>query len=92
MDTPNPWPAQFEALLRERLPDLPRGAPLPSLTSLIELGLDSFGAVALITELEDTYEVALGDELLDPEFFSSARHLWGLIERLRARQMERRDA
>ncbi|MET7403669.1 acyl carrier protein [Dactylosporangium sp. AC04546] len=80
------WPAEFEALLREQLHDLPRHDPIPAGTSLIELGLDSLGAVSLITEAEEAFGVSFGEELLDPRFFSSAAHLWSVVERLRAEQ------
>ncbi|WP_329333161.1 phosphopantetheine-binding protein [Streptomyces sp. NBC_00663] len=76
------WDERFEQLLRSGLPLLPHGATIPADRPLIDLGLDSVGVVALVTGIEDTYDVTFGDEILDVELFSSALYLWQTLRRL----------
>lgn len=77
------WPAEFDDLLRAELPLLGPGAPLAPDDFLLDLGLDSMGAVSVITGIEDLYGISLDEELLDPELLSTAAHLWATVERLR---------
>jgi nodulation protein F len=81
--TGNFWPAKFDQLLREELPLLPPGVPLSTESSLVDLGLDSLGVVALITKIEDHYGVELDDQLDDPKLFSTPEYLWSIIQELR---------
>jgi acyl carrier protein len=76
------WDEQFEKLLRTGLSLLPSGSAIPPDRPLIDLGLDSVGVVALVTGIEDTYDVTFGDEILDLELFSSASCLWRAVKRL----------
>lgn len=75
---------QFDRILREKLLFLALHDPVPPDVPLFELGLDSIGAVALLTELEDAFGIAFDDELLDIELFSGAAHLWERVEHLSA--------
>jgi acyl carrier protein len=79
-----PWPAEFERIIRERLPAVPPDTRIPPDQPLFELGLDSVGAVALIAELEDGFDILVEDDLLEPDLFCGAEHLWNVVERLAA--------
>ncbi len=57
--------------LRFSEPD--EGVPLD--TDLRELGLDSLGAIDLLLDLEQTFQVVFPDELLTAETFRDARSI-----------------
>jgi acyl carrier protein len=80
--TNNSWPGDFEKIVRQRLSAIPADSPIPPDQSLFELGLDSVGAVTLLTELEDHFDIQFDDELLHLELFSGVTHLWQAIRRL----------
>lgn len=44
--------------------------------------LDSFDIITLISEINDTFDVAIPAEEIIPENFNSAESLWNLISRL----------
>ncbi len=44
--------------------------------------LDSFDIITLISEINDTFDVAIPAEEIIPENFNSAESLWELISRL----------
>ncbi|MGC5664461.1 phosphopantetheine-binding protein [Micromonospora sp. WMMD723] len=81
MSSPTTWPASFEAILRRYLAALSVGEDIPA-EPLLDLGLDSLRATALLTELENEFGVDFGDEVLDPALFSSAGHLWAVVQEL----------
>ncbi|MBF9132195.1 acyl carrier protein [Plantactinospora sp. S1510] len=75
------WPVSFEALVRRHL-CLPADSPLSPDAELTELGLDSLGVVALLTELEDEFEVVVPDDLLNSPATETPGGLWGLVQEL----------
>ena len=53
-------------------------------TSLIDDGiLDSFDVVAIISELDDAFDVQIRITELDPENFNSAEAIWKLVQELK---------
>ena len=53
--------------------------------SLIDDGLlDSFDIITIVHEVNDTFDVTVTAEDIDPDNFNSAKRLWALIERLRS--------
>ncbi|WP_405059163.1 phosphopantetheine-binding protein [Kribbella sp. NBC_01505] len=76
-----PWSDEFELILRDRLPSLD-GRPLTLSTSLVDFGLDSMAAVALLLALEDIFGIEIPDNRLDVEIFASAGSLWALMSEL----------
>ena len=44
--------------------------------------IDSFDIVTIITEVNNTFDVAIPAEEIVPENFNSAKALWALVERL----------
>jgi acyl carrier protein len=78
----NSWPSGFEKIIRQRLPAIPLDDPVPPDQSLFELGLDSVGAVTLLTELEDHFNIQFDDHLLDLDLFSGVSYLWQAVQRL----------
>lgn len=52
--------------------------------ALIDDGiLDSFDVVSIISELDDTFDVQIRINELDPENFNSAEAIWNLIQKLK---------
>ena len=53
-------------------------------TALIDDGiLDSFDVVAIISELDDAFDVQIRINELDPENFNSAESIWNLVQKLK---------
>ena len=56
-------------------------------TALIDDGiLDSFDVVAIISELDDAFDVQIRITELDPDNFNSAESIWKLVQELKANQ------
>ena len=56
-------------------------------TALIDDGiLDSFDVVAIISELDDAFDVQIRITELDPENFNSAESIWKLVQELKAKK------
>jgi len=52
--------------------------------ALIDDGiLDSFDVVAIISEIDDLFDVQIRINELDPENFNSADSIWNLIQKLK---------
>jgi acyl carrier protein len=45
--------------------------------------LDSFDVVAIISEIDDTFDVQIRINELDPENFNSVEAIWNLIQKLK---------
>lgn len=55
-------------------------------TALIDDGiLDSFDVVAIISELDDAFDVQIRITELDPDNFNSAEAIWKLVQELQAK-------
>lgn len=53
-------------------------------TELIDDGiLDSFDVVAIISEIDDQFDVQIRINELDPENFNSTESIWNLIQKLK---------
>jgi acyl carrier protein len=81
MSSPTTWPASFEAVLRRYLAALSVDEDIPA-EPLVDLGLDSLRATALLADLEKEFGVDFGDEVLDPALFSGAGHMWTVVREL----------
>ena len=77
------WDAQFEALLRERLPGYPTREPLPPTADLADLGLGSMEIIGLVTALESEYGIYFPDEELNLGTFATPDALWRTVTSLR---------
>ncbi|SEH03874.1 Acyl carrier protein [Nonomuraea solani] len=77
------WDKQFEALLRHRLPLLSSGDELTAETNLREFGLDSMGAVELLSALEADYSVQFDEEALVLDTFNTPGALWAALSAAR---------
>ena len=65
------------------LEELHEGIDYETCETLIDDGiLDSLDIVTLITDINDTFDVAIPPEEILPENFNSARAIYALIERL----------
>ncbi len=65
------------------LENLHEGIDYETCDTLVDDGiLDSLDIVTLITDINDTFDVAIPPEEILPENFNSARALWALIERI----------
>lgn len=68
----------FERILRGVVPLLGDGHLRPE-TDLLAAGLDSMGAVQLLSEIEHSYEVIIPDEALLGDVFATPAALWQLV-------------
>jgi acyl carrier protein len=76
---------QFEEALRRHL----RSAKPDAInydTELVQLGLDSMTAVAVLLEMEKTFNIRFPDEMLVEGTFRTAGKLKEVVEMLRERQ------
>ena len=73
----------MEERLLKILSELRPEVDFTSETALVDDGiLDSFDMVALVTEINDEFDVRIGIENLVPENFNSAEAMWEMIQRL----------
>lgn len=80
MQDTTPWPPEFEKLLREHLSALDDDQPLSLDLNLADHGLDSLATVGLLVSLEELFEVAIPDELLQQTSFRDPGAIWQLLE------------
>jgi acyl carrier protein len=80
------WSGPFEDLVKAQLTMAPDGR-LRHDDVLADLGLDSLGAMALLMELEEAYEIVFPDELLVPATFATPGALWSSLCTLTGWQM-----
>jgi acyl carrier protein len=71
-------PAEFQDILRPHLPFADAGE-LGGESELASLGLDSMSIVALLGDLEDSYDVELPDEIVNEETFATVGSLWAAL-------------
>ncbi|MEV4320041.1 acyl carrier protein [Actinocrispum sp. NPDC049592] len=76
------WDGGFEQILRRYLPFLPSDQALTSQSGLRDLGLDSFGTVELLADLESAYRVRFRDEALSLATFATPGVLWTTLSAL----------
>jgi acyl carrier protein len=74
---------QLEKLLRQHLPDIGAGAVIRRDDPLANFGLDSFGMVRLVLDLERVFALDFPEELLVPETFATAASVADAIANLR---------
>jgi len=76
MQNTNPDENQIQArvvdLIRRSAKLLEPGEELPGDRELMEVGVDSFGLLELITNLELEFDIAIPDDMLTRETFQSA--------------------
>ena len=69
--------------LIETLEDIQPGVDYENCTTLIDDGLlDSLSIIAIVSEIEDNFDVVIPAVEIVPDNFNSAAALWALIERL----------
>ncbi len=69
--------------LIEILEDIQPGVDYENCTTLIDDGLlDSLSIIAIVSEIEDNFDVVIPAVEIVPDNFNSAAALWSLIERL----------
>jgi diaminopimelate decarboxylase len=78
-----PWDDTFEAMLRGALRLLPADEELRPDLSTATAGLDSLAAVELLIRIEETYDIAVSEELLELDSFATPGALWKLITTVR---------
>ncbi|MGW7353312.1 acyl carrier protein [Streptomyces phytohabitans] len=77
------WDQSFEELLRKHLSLLEAEDEITADLSLRDYGLDSMGMVALLSGLEDTYNVRFVDDALNFENFATPATLWETVSAMR---------
>jgi acyl carrier protein len=73
---------RLEPVVRQHLRFLDGVARIPSDQPLKELGLDSLGAINLLFEVEQAFEVVIPDRLLIESTFETLGSLTSVVERL----------
>lgn len=71
-------PRTFRKTLLAHLP-YAESDELTETDDLAALGLDSMGVVQLLTDIEESYQVELPDELLSEETFMTVGSLWQAV-------------
>jgi acyl carrier protein len=71
--------ARVVDLIRRIARLLEPGEELPLDRELLDAGVDSFGLLELITDLEMEFDIAIPDEMLTRETFQSARTVAELV-------------
>lgn len=70
--------------LIEILEEIEPGVDYKTCTDLIDGGyLDSLSIIAIVAELEDTYDIVIPTVDVTPENFNSAQRLWEMLLRLK---------
>ena len=70
--------------LLEILKGIRRDVDFENETALIDDGiLDSFDVVAIISELDDAFDVQIRITELDPDNFNSAEAIWALVQSMK---------
>ncbi|RLL68244.1 acyl carrier protein [Streptomyces sp. Z26] len=77
------WDQAFEELLRKHLSLLEPEDEITADLSLRDFGLDSMGMVALLSGLEDAYNVRFVDDALNFENFATPATLWKTVSAMR---------
>ena len=72
------WAPWFDATVRAQLSGVPAAEPLDPDRQLVAYGLDSFGWMAIATDLRPW--VSLPDELLLPSTFRTMATLWAAVQ------------
>jgi acyl carrier protein len=81
-----PWPDAFEKILREHCRFVAPEAPIDPDITLTVQGVDSFAMLVLLSGIEDGWDIAVPDEMLTVEVFSTPRVLWSAMAELIAQQ------
>lgn len=84
-------PPDFQDILRRHLPFTDSGE-LDEADDLSDLGLDSMGLVALMADIEDSYDVELPDEFVAETTFATVGSLWAAVLALATRWPDERVA
>ncbi|MGH3859108.1 phosphopantetheine-binding protein [Actinokineospora sp.] len=74
-------PDKFQDILRPHLPYADSG-DLAAASDLGGLGLDSMSIVALLADIENSYDVELPDDILNEETFATVGSLWRTLSTL----------
>jgi acyl carrier protein len=78
------WDEDFLRILRGYLTLLPEQGELHPDAALGSLGLDSLASIQLLVALEETFDIAIPDDLLNSDTFATARSLWNVVDSLRS--------
>lgn len=71
-------------LLIEILEEIAPGVDYNTCTELIDGGyLDSLSIIAIVSELEEAYDIVIPTVEVTPENFNSAQSLWEMVLRLK---------
>jgi len=77
--------ARVVTLIRRSAKLLESDEEFPADRDLLELGVDSFGLLELITDLEEEFDIAIPDEMLTRETFRSADSVTRAVHWIRVR-------
>lgn len=76
--------AQVVELIRDSAKLLDSDESLPPEQELMDLGIDSFGLLELITSIELAFDIEIPDEMLTRETFQSANSVANAVRQLLA--------
>jgi acyl carrier protein len=69
-------------MIRPHLPLIAADDLIAADRPLWEMGLDSLGAISLLVEIEELFEITFEPEDVTIELFSTAGYLWGVVDRM----------
>ena len=70
--------------VRDELLSLVPSEPLDETTNLLKLGLDSLKMMRLIAFVEESYEISIPDEEVNPTTFNTLKRILELVEETKA--------
>ncbi len=70
---------QLKAMLQEKYPHIDFDAEKALTSSGV---LDSMAVVAIISEIEDMFDISVTMEYIQPSYFESVETMWEMIEEL----------
>jgi acyl carrier protein len=79
----SPWDSRLEVIVRRNCPHLDDDTPIMADDFLADLGLDSLAMVAIIVQIEETFDFIFPEHELSFQTFSTMANLWQVVSRLK---------
>jgi acyl carrier protein len=80
----SPWPTDFEHILRKHCRFTDSETAIDPDASLTALGVDSFGLLVFIFEIEERFSLNFPDAMLTGDAFTTPRTVWRAVETIQS--------